>query len=157
APIQNKVGQFLLAPAVRNVLGQVRNRIEPRYIMDHERIFIANLSKGLLGADKTNLLGAALVSQFELAAMSRANVPEDSRKEFFLYIDEFHNFATDSFVSVLSEARKYGLSLTLSHQYLGQLSTELSDAVFGNVGSMVCFRVGNSDAARIEREFANRY
>ncbi len=157
SPIQNKIGQFLLAAPVRNIVGQVRNRIEARYILDHGKIFVANLSKGLLGADKANLLGAALVSQFELAAMARAEVPESQRRDFFLYIDEFHNFSTDSFASILSEARKYHLNLTLSHQYLGQLTPVVRDAVFGNVGSLVSFRVGNMDAERLEQEFGNTY
>jgi hypothetical protein len=157
SPVQNKIGQFLLSPPVRNVIGQVRNRIDARYMMDHQRIFIANLSKGYLGADKANLLGAALVSQFELAAMSRADIHESQRVDFFLFIDEFHNFATDSFASILSEARKYRLNLTLSHQYLAQLRPEVQDAVFGNVGSLVSFRVGNVDAERLEREFGEEY
>jgi hypothetical protein len=125
--------------------------------MDNKRILIANLSKGLLGADKANLLGAALVSQFELAAMSRANISEDKRRDFFLFIDEFQNFTTDSFAAMLSEARKYRLNLTLSHQYLDQLRPEVRDAVFGNVGSLVTFRVGHTDAERLEREFGRTY
>lgn len=157
APLQNKVGQFLLSPPVRNIIGQVRNRVEPRFIMDKGRIFIANLSKGLVGSDKSNLLGAALVSQFELAAMSRADTPERERRDFHLYIDEFQNFSTDSFASILSEARKYRLSLTLSHQYLDQLRPEIGDAVFGNVGSMVTFRVGNTDAERLAHEMGDAY
>jgi hypothetical protein len=157
SPIQNKIGQFLLAAPVRNIVGQVRNRIEPRYLMDHRKIFIANLSKGLLGEDKANLLGAALVCQFEVAAMGRADIPESERTDFFLSIDEFHNFSTDSFASLLSEARKYRLNLTLSHQYLRQLPDEIRDAVLGNVGSLVSFRVGNADAEQVAREFGNVY
>jgi hypothetical protein len=157
APIQNKIGQFLLAAPIRNIVGQVHNRIEARYIMDHRKIFLANLSKGLIGEDKANLLGAALVSQFELAAMSRADTRESERQDFFLFIDEFHNFATDSFASILSEARKYRLNLTLSHQYLAQLRPGIRDAVFGNVGSIVTFRLGNTDAERMESEFGKRY
>jgi hypothetical protein len=125
--------------------------------MDHRRIFIANLSKGKLGEDKSNLLGALLVTQFQLAAMARADIPENSRVDFFLYADEFQNFSTESFVSILSEARKYRLCLTLSHQYITQVRDEIRDAVFGNVGSIVSFRVGQADAKILEREFDGAY
>jgi hypothetical protein len=157
APIQNKVGQLLMSPHVRNIVGQVRNRIDARFMMDNGRIFIANLSKGKLGADKAGLLGALLVTQFELAAMSRADVPEEERRDFFLYVDEFQSFTSDSFVSILSEARKYRLCLTLSHQYVGQLRPEIRDAVLGNAGSMIAFRVGHSDAKLIEESFGETY
>ncbi len=156
APIQNKVGQLLLSPPVRNVLGQVKNAFDARYAIDHHRIFIANLSKGRLGADKSNLLGAILVTQFQLAAMSRADVPEARRPDFFLFVDEFQNFATESFASILSEARKYRLSLTLSHQHLEQLPDSLRDAVFGNAGTLISFRVSESNAAMMSRQFGNR-
>jgi hypothetical protein len=157
SPIQNKIGQFLLAAPVRNIVGQVRNRFEPRYIMDHHKILIAKLSKGVIGADKANLLGAALISQFEVAAMSRADIDESERQDFFLYVDEFHNFSTDSFALLLSEARKYRLNLTLSHQYLAQLGSGLRDAVFGNVGSLMTFRVSGTDAERIAVELGSAY
>ncbi len=157
APIQNKVGQLLMSPHVRNILGQVRSRIDARFMMDNGRIFIADVSKGKLGADKSNLIGALLVTQFQLAAMSRADMPEHERPDFFLCVDEFQSFATDSFVSILSEARKYRLCLTLSHQYIEQLKPEVRDAVFGNVGSIVAFRVGQSDAETLEREFGSTY
>jgi hypothetical protein len=157
APIQNKVGQLLMSPHLRNILGQVRSRIDARFMMDDGRIFIADLSKGRLGADKSNLLGALLVTQFELAAMSRTNIPERDRRDFFLYIDEFHSFASDSFVSILSEARKYRLCLTLSHQYTTQVRPEIRDAVFGNAGSMLVFRVGQRDAEVLEKEFGGAY
>ena len=153
APIQNKVGQLLMSPHVRNILGQVRSRIDARFMMDNGRIFIADVSKGKLGADKSNLVGALLVTQFQLAAMSRADVPEAERRDFFLYVDEFQSFASDSFVSILSEARKYRLCLTLSHQYTEQLRPEIRDAVFGNVGSIVAFRVGHHDAKMLEQAF----
>ena len=107
SPVRNKVGQLLMAPPMRHVLGQVASTFDPRFMMDHGRILIANLSKGRLGEDKSNLLGAILVTQFQLAAMSRSNIPEEKRRDFYLYIDEFHNFSTDSFASILSEARKY--------------------------------------------------
>jgi hypothetical protein len=153
APVQNKLGQLLIAPPIRNILGQVKSKIDPRFIIDNRRILIANLSKGLLGADKSNLLGAVLVTQFQLAAMARADVPIDQRPDFYLYLDEFHNFSTDSFVSMLAEIRKYGLSMVLANQYLDQTRPEVRDAVFGNVGSIIAFRVGESDAAVLAREF----
>jgi hypothetical protein len=151
SPVRNKVGQLLMAPPMRHVLGQVSSTFDPRFMMDRGRILIANLSKGRLGADKSNLLGAILVTQFQLAAMSRADTPEDRRPDFYLYVDEFHNFATDSFASILSEARKYRLCLTLAHQYIDQVSEPIRDAVFGNVGSLVSFRVGERDAEDLAR------
>jgi hypothetical protein len=157
APIQNKVGQLLMSPHLRNILGQIRSRIDARFMMDNRRIFIADVSKGKLGTDKANLLGALLVTQFELAALSRANIPESERRDFYLYVDEFQSFATDSFISILSEARKYRLCLTLSHQYTSQLRPEIREAVFGNVGSLVAFRVGQRDAEILEREFGEAY
>jgi len=157
APIQNKVGQLLMSPHLRNILGQIRSRIDARFMMDDGRIFIADVSKGKLGADKSNLIGALLVTQFELAAMSRANIAESQRKDFFLYVDEFQSFASDSFVSILSEARKYRLCLTLSHQYTTQVRPEIRNAVFGNVGSIVSFRVGQHDAELLEKEFGAAY
>lgn len=157
APIQNKVGQLLMSPHLRNILGQVRSRFDPRFIMDKGRIFIADLPKGKLGADKVNLLGGLLVTQFQIAAMSRVQIPERERRDFFLYVDEFQSFASDSFISILSEARKYRLCLTLAHQYLGQLRREIRDAVLGNVGSVVAFRVGEHDADLLAREFGGVY
>ena len=157
APMQNKVGQLLMSPHLRNILGQIRSRIDARFMMDNGRIFIADVSKGKLGADKANLLGSLLVTQFELAALSRSNVPESERRDFYLYVDEFQTFATDSFTSILSEARKYHLSLTLSHQYTDQVRPEIRDAVFGNVGSIVAFRVGQRDAELLENEFGGEY
>jgi hypothetical protein len=157
APIQNKVGQLLMSPPVRNVLGQVKRKIDPRFMMDRGRIFIANLSKGMLGEDKANLLGSLLVTSFELAAMERVDIPESKRRDFFLYIDEFHNFSTESFISILSEARKYRLCLTLSHQYLDQVRPNIRQAVFGNAGSLISFRVGERDAKVLAEEFGNGY
>jgi len=157
APIQNKVGVLLMSPQARNILGQVRSRMDARYMMDNKKIFIAKLSKGHLGADKTNLLGALLVAQFQLAAMARADTPEQDRQDFYLYVDEFQSFASDAFISILSEARKYRLCLTLSHQYTDQLRPEIRDAVFGNVGSMITFRVGHNDAKVLEQAFGEAY
>ncbi len=157
SPIQNKLGQFLMNPPIRNILGQVKSKIDFSFMMDNRRIFIANLSKGKLGADKANLLGSLLTTQFQLAAMARSDVPEKERQDFFLFIDEFQNFATDAFASILSEARKYRLCLTLSHQYIDQLPLEIRQAVFGNVGTLISFRVGNGDAEVLQKEFGNNF
>jgi hypothetical protein len=157
APIQNKVGQLLMAPPIRNIFGQIKTKIDPAFMMNDRRIFIANLSKGRLGPDKASLIGAVLVTQFQLAAMARAGIPEEQRADFYMYIDELHNFSTDSFASLLSESRKYRLCLTLSHQYSAQLREEVRDAVFGNVGTVVSFRVGEADGYVLQREFGNDY
>lgn len=157
APIQNKLGQLMLNPAIRNILGQVRSRIDLRYMMDSGRVFIANLAKGRLGADQANLLGALLTAQFQHAAMTRADTPEEERRDFFLLIDEFQNFTTDSFASILAEARKYRLSLTLSHQYIDQLLPPIRQAVFGNVGTLISFRIGHTDAAVMAAEFGQAF
>jgi hypothetical protein len=154
APIQNKIGRFLTNAPIRNVLGQVKSTINLRFMMDNRRIFIANLSKGKLGEDKSSLLGSLLTVQFQLAAMQRAEIPEEDRVDFHLYIDEFQNFTTDAFASILSEARKYRLNLTLAHQYLDQLNEGLKAAVFGNVGTLIAFKVGNRDAQILAEEFA---
>ena len=157
APIQNKLGQFLLNPVVRNILGQVKAKVSIPFVMDHERLFIANLSKSRLGHDKANLLGSLLTTQFQLGAMARADRPEDERRDFHLFIDEFQNFSTDAFASILAEARKYRLCLVLSHQYIDQLSLPIRQAVFGNVGTLIAFRVGNTDAEVMEKEFGNAF
>ena len=161
AAIQNKVGQFISNPLVRNIIGQTRSSIDIKGVMDDGKILIVNLSKGKIGEDNSALLGAMIITRLQLAAMSRVNLPEKERRDFFLYVDEFQNFATDSFVSVLSEARKYRLSLTLAHQYIGQLvhemNTKVRDAIFGNVGTLICFRVGAPDAEFLEREFLPEY
>ena len=155
APMQNKVGQLVMSPVIRNIVGQVRSRLKLRDVMDRKGIFIANLSKGQLGEDKSALLGAMLVSAFELAAMSRAEQSAGEWNHWFLYVDEFQNFATDSFATILSEARKYGLGLTLSHQYTSQLQPAVRDAVFGNVGTIISFRVSESDASLLAREYGD--
>lgn len=157
APIQNKVGQFLLNPVIRNILGQVRNRVSIPFVMDGGRIFIANLSKGRIGHDKANLLGSLLVTQFQLGAMARASRPEAERRDFYLFIDEFQNFSTEAFASILAEARKYRLSLSLSHQYVDQLSVPVRQAVFGNVGTLISFRIGHADAEVLEKEFGHTF
>lgn len=157
APIQNKLGQFLQSPVVRNILGQVRTKVSIPFVMDGSRIFIANLAKGKLGHDKANLLGSLLVTQFQLAAMARGDVPEAERRDFYLFIDEFQNFSTDAFAAILAEARKYRLCLTLSHQYIDQLSLPVRQAVFGNVGTLVAFRVGHTDAVVLRDEFGHEF
>lgn len=157
APIQNKVGQFLLNPVIRNILGQVKNRVSFPFIMDNGRLFIANLSKGKLGHDKANLLGSLLVTQFQLGAMARSNRPEEERRDFYLFIDEFQNFSTEAFATILAEARKYRLCLTLSHQYVDQLSLPVRQAVFGNMGTVVSFRIGHTDAEVLAKEFVNTF
>ena len=161
AAIQNKVGQFISNPLIRNIIGQVSSKIDMRAIMDGGKILIANLSKGRIGEDNSRLLGALLITKLQLAAMSRVDIPEEERRDFYLYVDEFQNFATGSFVDILSEARKYRLSLTLANQYISQLeemtptgrSTKVRDAVFGNVGTLIAFRVGAEDAEYLEEEF----
>jgi len=153
SPILNKVGQFLSAPVIRNIVGQPKSTIDMRFLMDNRRILIANLSKGALGEEQANLLGSLLVTKMQLAAMARSDIPEGERVDFHLVVDEFHNFTTDAFASVLAEARKYRLCLTLSHQYLSQLSSAIRDAVLGNVGSMVVFRIGAEDAQVFAREY----
>jgi hypothetical protein len=152
SPVLNKVGQFLMSPVIRNILGQVKRRIDFRHVLDRKQIFIANLSKADLGEEKTALLGSLLVSQFQMAAMGRARLRPESRVPFNLCIDEFHNFITDSFSGILSESRKYGLFLTLSHQFTEQLRPEVRQAIFGNAGGFISFRVGFSDAELIAKE-----
>src|SRR3989344_5690481 len=157
APIQNKVGQFLSSALIRNIVGQTKSSIDLRELMDQKKILLLNLSKGRIGEDNSALLGAMFITKLQLAAMSRVDVPEDERKDFYLYVDEFQNFATESFATILSEARKYRLNLTIAHQYIGQLitenSTKIKDAVFGNVGTIILFRIGATDAEALESEF----
>ena len=157
AAIQNKVGQFISNPLIRNIVGQSESSIDMRDIMDGQKILIANISKGRVGEDNSRLLGALITTKLQLAAMSRVDVPESERKDFFLYIDEFQNFATESFINILSEARKYRLALTLSHQYVEQLEDGVKEAVFGNVGTIVSFRVGAEDAEFLEKEFSPEF
>jgi len=151
--IRNKLGRFLGNPAVRNILGQFTGKLDLEFIINNQRIFIANLAKGTLGPDQANLLGSLLVARFQAAAFGRAKIPEEKRLDFNLTIDEFQNFMTDSFASVLSEARKYRLNLTMAHQYLGQARPAVRDAVFGNAGSLIAFRVGGPDGEVLEQVF----
>ena len=152
APIQNKIGQFLSHPVLRAIVAQPRSSIDLRDIMDNGRILIVNLSKGRIGEDASTLLGSLLVTELQLAAMSRADTPESQRSDFFCYVDEFQNFATQSFATILSEARKYRLSLTIANQYLAQMDEQTMEAVFGNVGSLLAFQVGARDAETIAEQ-----
>ena len=157
APIQNKVGQFLSTSIIRNVVGQPKSTIDIFKIMNEGKIFLVNVSKGRIGEDNSALLGGMIITKIQLAAMERVRIPEEERKDFYLYVDEFQNFATDSFANILSEARKYRLNLTVAHQYTAQLEnkdgSKVRDAVFGNVGTMIIFRVGADDADFLEKEF----
>lgn len=157
AAIQNKVGQFLSSFVIRHIVGQPKSTIDMREIMDNQKILIVNLSKGKIGEDAMHLLGGMIVTKIQLAAMGRVEIPEEERKDFYLYVDEFQNFATESFANILSEARKYRLDLILAHQYINQLifdgNTTVRDAIFGNVGTIVSFRVGAEDAEHLEKEF----
>ena len=157
APIQNKVGQFLSTSIIRNVVGQSKSTINIFDMMNEGKIFLVNVSKGRIGEDNSALLGGMIITKIQLAAMERVRIPEESRRDFYLYVDEFQNFVTDAFAGILSEARKYRLNLTIAHQYTAQLvvdkSSAVRDAVFGNVGTMVVFRVGSDDAEFLEKEF----
>ena len=157
AAIQNKIGQFISSPLIRNIVGQKKSTIDIRSIMDNKKILIVNLSKGRIGEDSSRLLGALLVTKLQLAAMSRVDISENERNDFALYIDEFQNFSTDSFANILSEARKYRLSLILAHQYIGQMEDKVREAVFGNVGTMITFRVGAEDGEFLEKEFSPEF
>lgn len=162
APIQNKMGRFLSTPLVRNIVGQSRSTLDIYSIMNEGKILLANLSKGQIGEDNSALLGAMLITKIQLSAMKRVEIKdEDKRVDFYLYVDEFQNFATDSFATILSEARKYRLNLIVAHQYIGQLvtdaSTKVRDAIFGNVGTMLSFRVGADDATALEKEFTPEF
>ncbi len=153
SPIQNKVGQFLSSALIRNIVGQTVSSFDVRKIMDERKILIMNLSKGRLGEDNSALLGAMMITKIQLAAMGRVDIPEETRADFYLYVDEFQNFATESFANILSEARKYRLNLILANQYVTQIEEEVRDAIFGNAGSIISFRVGAMDAEFLEKEY----
>lgn len=157
AAIQNKVGQFVSNALIRNIIGQTKSTINMRKIMDEEKILILDLSKGRIGEDNSRLLGALLITKLQLAAMSRVDIPEEERRDFYLYVDEFQNFATESFANILSEARKYRLNLIVGHQYITQMDEVVRDAVFGNVGTLAVFRVGAEDAEFLEKEFSPEF
>ncbi len=153
SPILNKVGQFLSTSLLRNIVCQPKSTLNFDDLMNSRMILIANLSKGKIGEDNAALLGAILITKLQLAAMQRAAIPESDRSDFHLYVDEFQNFATDSFAEILSEARKFKLNLTIANQYLEQLPRSLSGAILGNVGNIICFRLGAPDAELLQREF----
>ena len=154
APIQNKVGQFVTSPLIRRIIGKPKSTISIDTVMNEGKILLANLSQGRLGEDNANLLGAVLITKVQLAAMRRVNTPEEDRKDFFFYVDEFQNFATPSFIKILSEARKYRLNLTLANQYMAQIPEEVQKAILGNAGTMISFAIGAEDAQIINKEFA---
>ncbi len=158
--IQNKIGQFTANPLIRNIIGQPKSSFDIRKVMDEKKILIINLSKGRVGETNATLLGSMLVTKIYLGAMSRADVQESALKQlpnFYLYVDEFQSFANESFANILSEARKYKLNLTITHQYVEQMPEEVRAAVFGNVGTMIAFRVGAFDAELFEKEFAPQF
>lgn len=154
APVLNKVGAFTANPIIRNIIGQEKSSFDIRKIMDEGKILVVNLSKGLIGEDNAGILGAFIVTKVQLAAMSRSDIPNvEDRRPFYLYVDEFQNFATESFAVILSEARKYGLNLTVANQYIAQMTDEVRDAVFGNVGTTISFRVSADDAPVLVKQF----
>lgn len=158
SPILNKVGAFTANPIIRNIIGQPKSTFNVRQMMDEGKILIVNLSKGLIGEDNAAILGAFLVTKIQLAAMSRSDIPLiEDRRPFYLYVDEFQNFATDSFATILSEARKYGLNLTVANQYISQMSETVRDAVFGNVGTMISFRISADDAPILAKQFEPQF
>jgi len=158
APVLNKVGAFTANPVIRNIIGQPKSTFNIREIMDGGKILIVNLSKGLIGEDNASILGSFLVTKIQLAAMSRSDIPDiKDRRPFYLYVDEFQNFATDSFATILSEARKYGLNLTVANQYISQMSETVRNAVFGNVGTMITFRVSADDAPILSKQFEPQF
>lgn len=158
APVLNKVGAFTANPVIRNIIGQPKSTFNIREIMDEGRILVVNLSKGLIGEDNASILGAFIVTKIQLAAMSRSDIPDiKDRRPFYLYVDEFQNFATDSFATILSEARKYGLNLTVANQYISQMNDTVRNAVFGNVGTMITFRVSADDSPILAKQFEPQF
>ncbi len=157
APILNKVGQFIASSTIRNIVGQPKSTFDVRKLMDEGKILLINLSRGKIGEDNSAMLGAMMITKIQLAAMSRADITEDLRTDSYLYVDEFQNFATKSFATILSEARKYHLNLVMANQYIAQMPEEVRDAVFGNVGTIVTFRVGAGDASELVKEFTPEF
>lgn len=152
--IISKVGRFVENSMMRNIIGQEKSGFNLRDIMDNQKILLVNLSKGKTGEVNSSLLGMIIVSKIQMAAMSRTDMPQDERKDFYLYIDEFHNFTTDSVATILSEARKYRLNLSIAHQFIAQLQENIRDAVFGNAGTMISFRIGAEDAEFVSKQYA---
>lgn len=157
APILNKVGQFCSSPLIRKIIIHPQSKVRIEEIMNSGKILLCDLSAGKIGEDNSALLGAMIITQIQLAAMNRAFLPEADRKPFYLFVDEFQNFATTSFIRILSEARKYKLNLTVANQYIAQLDREVSDAIFGNVGTLISFVTGAQDAYVLEREFGKKF
>lgn len=151
-PLVNKLGQFLSDPLLRNIFGQKENKIDIEKIMREKKILFINLCKGRLGEENSSFLGAMFITKIKQAGMARAGMPEEARADFYLYVDEFHNLVTETFENILSEARKYGLCLTVAHQYVGQLLPRVQAAVLGNTGTIIIFRVGGEDAVKLEPE-----
>jgi len=156
-PLVNKLGQFLANEMVRNIVAQSKNKVDLDDIMNNSKILLIELSKGKLGDENSALLGSLIITKIQQQGMKRAFMDESKRADFYLYVDEFQNFSTKTFDDILSEARKYRISLTVSHQFLGQLSQNARETVFGNVGSMITFRMGADDAAYLAQEFAPRF
>lgn len=157
APILNKVGQFLSSSNIRNTIDHAKSKVRIQDIMDQKKILIADLSSGKLGEDNSALLGAMLITQIQLSAMNRVFQSEADRSDFYLYVDEFQNFATTSFIKILSEARKFRLNLIIANQYMAQLERPIQDAIFGNIGSIMSFVVGNQDAYILSKEFGPKF
>lgn len=157
SPILNKVGQFLSSQTIRNIVGHPQSTIDLEQMMNEGKIILVNLSQGKLGEDSSALLGAMIITKMQLAAMNRVYIAEESRRDFYLYVDEFQNFATQSFIKILSEARKYRLDLTLANQYVGQIDEDVQKAIFGNAGSLMSFSVGAADSRLLAREFGDKY
>jgi type IV secretory pathway TraG/TraD family ATPase VirD4 len=153
AAILNKIGVLNVNPILNGIINQPHNEIDFRKVSDERKIFIANLSKGKIGEDVSMLLGSLILSSFHLASLSKQDIPEKKRNLFYLFVDEFQDFVPENFTFILSEARKYGLCLTVAHQYLGQLDEKLREAIFGNVGTIICFKVGIEDAEVLVKEF----
>ena len=157
SPILNKVGQFISSNTIRNIIGSPKSTIDLEKIMNEGKILILNLSQGKLGEDNSSLLGAMIITKLQLAAMNRVDIPEEQRKDFYLYVDEFQNFATSSFIKILSEARKYRLNLILANQYMAQVPEDVRSAIFGNIGTLLSFLVGAQDAFYLTKEFGERF
>ena len=153
-PLVNKLGQFLSDPMLRNIFGQKENKIDLESLMNNRKIVFINLSKGRLGEENSSFFGSMFITKIKQAGMARASIPEKDRVDFYLYVDEFQNVVTETFENMLSEARKYGIALTMAHQYVGQLIEKVMHAVLGNTGTLIIFRVGGEDAVKLEPELA---
>ncbi|MCF7833853.1 MAG: type IV secretion system DNA-binding domain-containing protein [Candidatus Pacebacteria bacterium] len=153
-PLVNKLGQFLSDPLLRNIFGQKENKVDISELMNKEKIILINLSKGRLGEENSSFLGSIFLTKIKQAGMERASMLEKDRKDFYIYVDEFQNVVTQTFENILSEARKYGLNLTMAHQYVGQIIPKVHQAVLGNCGSIISFRIGGEDAVKMKPEFS---